>query len=332
MPVLPMFPSLDACGFNTCAGCQYTDFQFYNNLGDWQWLLQFFVSHGVLSCHTVCRRCGQRVPLTTVGDRLMYRCRAYREIAHRRRQRCDYRLTALRGTFFSHSRLSLQQVAHLCNVYLSRSAPRIEYAERELGLGRATVVDWFHFCREVIQEYVASHTTMIGGPGTVVEVDEAKFGKRKYQRGRFLSGQWVLGGIQRTERGELKKCFFVLVRNRSADTLVEEICNHVRPGTTVITDCWRGYNDLNANHFRHLTVNHSLHFVDPQSGAHTQNIERSWVEVRRHVPRAGLVRHHFASYLADSYFRRMIPDHRQRRHVFWQTVATMYPPEDHTLA
>ena len=28
--------------------------------------------------------------------------------------------------------------------------------------------------------------------------------------------------------------------------------------------------------YQHLTVNRQINFVDPQTGAHTQNIERSW--------------------------------------------------------
>ena len=37
----------------------------------------------------------------------------------------------------------------------------------------------------------------IGGPGFIVEIDEAKFGKWKYNRGRVVDGNWVLGGIYR---------------------------------------------------------------------------------------------------------------------------------------
>jgi len=38
---------------------------------------------------------------------------------------------------------------------------------------------------------------VLGGPGVVVEIDEVKFGKRKYNWGRWLDGQWVFGGFER---------------------------------------------------------------------------------------------------------------------------------------
>ena len=38
----------------------------------------------------------------------------------------------------------------------------------------------------------------IGGVGCIVEIDESKFGKRKYNRSRRVVGKWVLGGFCRT--------------------------------------------------------------------------------------------------------------------------------------
>jgi hypothetical protein len=49
----------------------------------------------------------------------------------------------------------------------------------------------------VIIEFVESKSEMTGGEGKVVEVDEGKFGKRKYHRGHYVKGQWVFGGVER---------------------------------------------------------------------------------------------------------------------------------------
>lgn len=36
----------------------------------------------------------------------------------------------------------------------------------------------------------------IGGPGKVVQIDESKFGRRKYNRGRHIEGHWVIGMLE----------------------------------------------------------------------------------------------------------------------------------------
>ncbi|XP_033226669.1 histone H4-like [Belonocnema kinseyi] len=37
----------------------------------------------------------------------------------------------------------------------------------------------------------------LGGVGEVVEIDEYKIGRRKYERGRVMEGSWILGMIHR---------------------------------------------------------------------------------------------------------------------------------------
>ena len=49
-----------------------------------------------------------------------------------------------------------------------------------------------------------------------IEIDESKFGKRKYNKGRRVEGVWVFGGIDRRTR----ECFLVPVEDRSAETLI----------------------------------------------------------------------------------------------------------------
>ncbi|KAL5500647.1 hypothetical protein EMCRGX_G012241 [Ephydatia muelleri] len=78
------------------------------------------------------------------------------------------------------------------------------------------------------------------------------------------------------ERGS-GECFLVEVEKRDAATSFP----HVRPGSTVLSDEWSSYNQLTAiTGNTHLTVNHSLYFVDPTTGAHTQSVEayKVWVD------------------------------------------------------
>ena len=53
------------------------------------------------------------------------------------------------------------------------------------------------------------------------------------------------------------------------------------PGFIIHSDECRAYFQLANNAaYTHLTVNHSIHFVDPASGVHTQNIENTWKRVK----------------------------------------------------
>jgi len=100
---------------------------------------------------------------------------------------------------------------------------------------------------------------LIGGVGLTVEVDESKFGKRKYNKGRLVERQWVVGGVC-CETGDI---FLALCpkNKRNADTLLDIINRHVNKDLTIITDCWRAYDRLDDEGWQHLTVNHQYNFV-----------------------------------------------------------------------
>lgn len=72
------------------------------------------------------------------------------------------------------------------------------------------------------------------------------------------------------------------VPNRSAQTLLPIMQQHLRPGTIVYSDQWSAYRNVQqlAAVAQHDTVNHSLNFVDPVTGVHTQNIESYWNRVK----------------------------------------------------
>ena len=100
-------------------------------------------------------------------------------------------------------------------------------------------------------EYLERVSEPLGGPGTIVEIDEAKFGRWKYHWGRYVDGHRVLGGI---ERGT-DKMFLLPIPQRDSATLIPIVQQYVRRGTT---DMWKAYDSLSRCGYQHGMVNHSL--------------------------------------------------------------------------
>ena len=69
---------------------------------------------------------------------------------------------------------------------------------------------------------------------------------------------------------------------RDRETLLPIIEEHTLPGTIIHSDCWAAYRRVAelATVAQHGTVNHSRHFVDPQTEVHTQAIESYWARAK----------------------------------------------------
>jgi len=89
-------------------------------------------------------------------------------------------------------------------------------------------------------EYVLGSSQKIGGPNKTVEIDDSKFGQRKYNWGNKVNGQWVFGGVKRKPG----KPFPVPVPDRNADTSKAIIRDWIEPGTKVTSDCWLANRDI----------------------------------------------------------------------------------------
>ncbi|XP_022174514.1 uncharacterized protein LOC111036697 [Myzus persicae] len=137
----------------------------------------------------------------------------------------------------------------------------------------------------------------IGGIGKTVEIDESKFGRRKYHCGHRVEGQWIFGGIER----ESGLCFLVPVERRDKVTLLSLIKDWILPGTCIISDCWKAYDCLEEG-FRHVTVNHSIKFINPDTGAHTNNVEGMWRHAKASLSKYCRKKKFFRGYMAKCMF------------------------------
>ncbi|XP_043478507.1 uncharacterized protein LOC122508906 [Leptopilina heterotoma] len=167
------------------------------------------------------------------------------------------------------------------------------------NISSETIADRFSFCREVCMIALDEHFLeegQIGGVGEIVEIDECKIGRRKFERGQVVEGSWILGMIHRGHsfNYRLEIC---PDNKRDKTTLINLIKKHVVVGTEIHTDCWKGYIDLEQCGYVHDTVKHSEEFVNSTTGAHTQNIESSWRWMRRSLSRGGVRKHNLADHL-----------------------------------
>ena len=266
----------------------------------------------VLSNSVNCANCSTACRIVARNGSFAWRCP---------RKGCQAILSIRDGSFFSNSHLKLTDLVAI--TYWWSRGVNVSVAVHETGHSQTTIVDWYNFHRDVCAQYFLDHPVMIGGPGKTVEIDESKFGKRKYNRGRYVEGHWVFGGKER----DSSEAFMVDVQDRSAATFLHIILKHVRPGTNIISDEWRAYSQLSSQGMSHQTVNHSVNFIDPSTGAHTQGIESTWAQTKRMMRREGVMntsRNLFPTYLQEFLWRRKFGDLDPFVTIL-QHVAEQYP-------
>jgi transposase-like protein len=146
------------------------------------------------------------------------------------------------------------------------------------GCSSATITHFAGLFRQLAADEVEENEGRIGGENVIVEIDESKFGKRKYHRGHPVEGAWVIGGV---ERAAERRVFAEVVEKRDAATLIEVVGRRVAPGSIVHSDLWKAYKAIpSAAHLEHRTVNHSRHFVDSHTGVHTDKIKETWHDLK----------------------------------------------------
>jgi IS1 family transposase len=219
--------------------------------------IKFLQHKGVLPLEITCQRCGETTTLNYL--RKTFRCK---------RTQCRYEQSCMSGTFFAGHRTPANKIIEAAYYWLAKSTNA--QVQTYTALANATVTSLVNYFREVVSDSLDEIDLVIGGDGITVEIDETKLGKRKYNRGHRVEGVWVLVGVERTAE---RKVFLRTLPDRTKQTLSDMIQRHVLHGSTIITDCWRGYNGLEELGYTHLTVNHSKTFVDEETGACTNTVE-----------------------------------------------------------
>jgi transposase len=142
----------------------------------------------------------------------------------------------------------------------------------------------------------------------IVEVDETYIGgqwknKRKWirdkgtKRGRGTSKQPVFGIYAR--RGVV---WAELVDDAKSETLHPLITRHVKSGSTVCSDTWKGYTGIATKGYVHRLVDHKKEFVNGK--AHINGLEGFWGYLKRRLAaKGGIRRDRQGLYLAEYVWR-----------------------------
>ena len=219
------------------------------------------------------------------GDRLIKQCGRCR-FRRCRRQTVLYRNTDYKGnyakycktcrkfesltsgTLFEETHLGFRDIVMLAflwseDICVTNSAGLID-------LPKSTIVHYQSYFREIASWKLINdqNNFNFGGPGVEVQIDES-----------FIRGQWVLG-IYDTN---LRRGIVRLVEARGSAQLLPVIQEHVLPGSVIMTDSWKAYNQLNQLGYNHYTVNHSENFRDPVTGACTNAIEAYWSRLKGYL-------------------------------------------------
>ena len=90
-----------------------------------------------------------------------------------------YKITLRKDSWFKHSHLTIPQIVKLTYYWVHKVQQEVVLRELRIESGH-TLVDWYNFAREVCAEILLQDNKVIGGVDHIVEIDESKFGKRKY--------------------------------------------------------------------------------------------------------------------------------------------------------
>jgi len=227
--------------------------------------------------------------------------------------------SAFKGTFLECGHISPTEL--LWMVYFWIAGAGTTMIQNFTSLSTQTVVNWLRFIEQAVAYRQDVTQPKLSGE---VGVDESKFSRRKYNRGKSVGdGSWILVGVERLvkwvsgrEMHHAGNIAVYPVMNRNAATCRAFLERFVLPGSVISTDEWKGYRDKDIHELMtkglskaeikkkyqctkndhgpgkfpggggcHYTVNHSKTFKDPDSGVDNNLVEGVNNGLKIRIPR-----------------------------------------------
>lgn len=200
---------------------------------------------------------------------------------HKSTKKGEFSKTAIENTWFERHKLGFNEVL-LITYFFSQQTPYKQVQKEIKFLTKSTVssetiADIYFYCREVImccldEEFATEK--MLGANGEQVQIDETKYGRRKYHRGKRVDGTWIFGAV---EVGSDEIRLAIIPNNkRDAPTMLRLIEKFISKNAVVVSDKASFYARIKElGHKEYHVVNHSKEFKN-SDGYHTNKIESYW--------------------------------------------------------
>ena len=227
-----------------------------------------------------CTRCRSRHIYRIASKR--YRC-----------QRCGYTFHDFSGRWISRLRISYKSWLWIIKFFEVELSSR--KVAQQVGLSYPTVLKAMTILRWAILAHLDRELFMNGE----IELDESYFGgRRKGKRGRGAAGKVPVFGI--LERNGIVKV--EVLRDVSAQSLLNMTIKTVRRGSIVYTDKFRSYDALMFCGYRHLRVDHGKRFTSGK--VYINGLEGFWSYAKERLAKFhGVSKEKFPLYLKEMEFR-----------------------------
>ncbi len=231
----------------------------------------------------ICSRCDEKKYLKL--GRGLYRCLS-----------CKYECSVIAGTLFQDTRKPLklwfQAIWYVVGQKNGVSALGLQKA---LGLGSYhTAWEWLHKLRRAM---VRPNRDKLNG---VVEVNETLIGgERSGKRGRGAEGKTLVLVAAESSSKSIGRIRLSVIDNASAEEIKNSILKMVSIGSTILSDGWKGYCDLNVLGYNHIpAANNDIKNHDQIQAAHiVASLLKRWLIGTHH----GAISHKNIPYYLDEF-------------------------------
>jgi len=193
---------------------------------------------------------------------------------------------------FEDFNLNVGEIFYLIGKCFLSKTPYLQVKE-ETGICDETYTRLKKRIRDILRAYY-ENLPKLGTNGEIIEIDEAKFIKKKQsanRKGRQVrQNDWVIGMTERNT----KKSRVVIVANRNANTIKTIVNRYIsKNASLVISDEWKSYRILRLQGYKTDQIKHKKEFVKKELKTikigenllkikiHTNTIESLWSRLKR---------------------------------------------------